>query len=139
MSGGRTRRERRGGVWGGVDREVFHPHHRAAVRHRGGGVHRGDDDEEVEHVRAPRAEEVFCRPRHGRGGLRRVLDGREDDALGAERLQGCGRALGAAGAVHENRGLVRHARGEGGSEGGLSRRPRRGSWRDTDTPVAEKG
>ena len=38
-------------------------------------MHRGDDDEEVEHVRAFRAEGVFCRPRHCRGGLRRVLDG----------------------------------------------------------------
>ena len=84
-------------------------------------MHRGDDDEEVEHVRAFRAEEVFCRPRHCRGGLRRVLDGREDDALGAKRLQGVGRALGEADIVHENRGLVHHARGEGGSDGGVSR------------------
>ena len=83
-------------------------------------MHRRDDDEEVEHVRAFRAEEVFCRPRHCRGGLRRVLDGARTTRSALSVSRGLG-ALGEADIVHENRGLVHHARGEGGSDGGVSR------------------
>jgi hypothetical protein len=93
-------------------------------------VHRGHDDEEVEDVRAAGPEEVLHRPRHRPLGVLGVLHGGEEHALGGERLERRGRALGARARGRrdpdEGRALVRRRGGHRGLRGGKCRAARGG-------------